>query len=88
VVRELTDGTAGDKGNSENVLIRPASLTSNQTRATQGLNTKSIISTNDGGDSVSDLAILLDLLGNDITSASILKAALLLRSEVEIFELL
>ena len=82
----LTDGSASDQGDGKNVLIRSASGTSDQTRALQTLNTKTILGTDDGGDLVSSLTLVLDLFGDDSLYLAILKSLLGLRKQVKVFE--
>jgi hypothetical protein len=81
-----TNGSASDKSDGEDVFVGSASSTSNQTGALQTLNTKTILSTNDGGDLVSCLTVLDDLLGDDIAGLAILESCLGLWGQVQVLE--
>ena len=77
-----TNGTAGDERASEDVVVGSAGGTGNETRAAQALNTKTILSTNDGDNPVALLIALSDLLGDD----AVLEALLGRIIKVEVLE--
>jgi hypothetical protein len=79
-----TDGTASNEGNGENILVSSWCLTSDETGSLQTLNTETVLSTDNGGDDVSDLTVHSGLLGDDVLELTILEASLLLGGQVEV----
>jgi hypothetical protein len=81
-----TDGTASNEGDGEDILVSSRCLTSDETGALQTLNTKTVLSTNDGGNDMSDLTVDGGLLGDDVLELTILEASLLLGGQVEVLK--
>ncbi|CEI38582.1 unnamed protein product [Fusarium venenatum] len=77
-----TNGSASYQSDGKDVVVSAASGTSDETRATQTLNTKTLLLTDNGNNLVSLLAILSNLLSNDI----LLEASLGLVVKVEVLE--
>ena len=83
-----TDRTSSDESDGEDVVVRTRGLSSNQTRALQTLDTKAVLKTDDVGNLVAALAVLLDLDGANRSSCRLLDLEEVLVSEVEILDTL
>lgn len=82
------DRSCGDESDGEDVVVGARGLTGDETGALERLDTETVLETDDVGDLVARLALVLDLLGDDALLALVLELAELLRREVQVFEAL
>jgi hypothetical protein len=81
-----TDRAAGNEGDGEDVLVSLGGGTGNETGTLQTLDTKTVLGTNDSGDLVTVLTLIVDELGDDLLLLAGIKALLNLGSEVKVLE--
>ncbi|PNY27761.1 Uncharacterized protein TCAP_02317 [Tolypocladium capitatum] len=80
--RPLTDGSAGDQGHREDVVVRPARRTGNEARAPQALDAETVLASDNSDNLVAPLAVLGNLLGDDV----VLEALLGLLVQIQVSE--